>query len=203
MRRTQCVPSRPMASPTEPRFAPEAVPAYSGLLDDFSLRFEDYCIVDVDSLNRRLINAVLIGDPLLVNDGYVVMSPALRSAVTEPDQSPFSHLVESGFVRILTRNGADLYGLAEDMAELAIGNAHQLVTSDFYRSTYQPALASLMKRLEKNPMKQSFRSWPKDLDLSAIFARTAGATYHAMTERGVYPADELVSRKVEAPINLG
>ena len=93
-----------MTSPAEPRFAPEAVPAYSGLLDDFSLRFEDYGIVDVTVLNRRLINAVLIGDPLLVNDGYAIMSPKLRSAVTEPDRSPFCNLVEGGFVKILTRN---------------------------------------------------------------------------------------------------
>jgi hypothetical protein len=77
------------------------------------------------------------------------------------------------------------------MAELAIGNAHQFVTGDFYRNTYQPALTSLMKRLAKNEMERSFRSWPKDLDVSAIFEKTAGATYHAMTERDVYPVDEL------------
>jgi hypothetical protein len=128
------------------RFAPEAVPAYSGLLDDFSLRFEDYCIVDTISLNRRLINAVLIGDPLLVNDGYVIMSPALRSAITEPPGSPFCDLVENGFVRILTRNKADLEGLADNMAKQAIGNTHQLVQDDFYRNKFQPSLKTLMNR---------------------------------------------------------
>ncbi len=180
-----------MADAAHSDFAPEDVPAYAGLLDDFSLRFDTHGIKDVPELNRRLISAVLVGDPLLVNDGHVIMNPAVRTAVTKPRKSPFCGLVDSGFTKILTRNDAKLEQLADDMADDAISSAKKVVTTDWYRKTYQPALARFMKAARRHEFGRSFRSWPERVAISGTFANAAETAYQAMVQSGQLPKGDL------------
>lgn len=57
--------------------------AYLGLLDDFALRhnLKASCIKDVKSLNQVLIIYAMIGERLLIGDGYLIMHPAAQQAI--------------------------------------------------------------------------------------------------------------------------
>jgi hypothetical protein len=80
--------------------------AYCGLLDDFAIRHRDgHPIAKLEDLSNHLVFSVIAGDPLIVNDGYLLQSSAVRDAIMYPDRSPFRRLVECGFVRIMSRNG--------------------------------------------------------------------------------------------------
>jgi hypothetical protein len=57
---------------------------YTGLVDDFAQKYGDACIQTLDDLNNHLIAAVLTGHPLLINDGHIIMHPAIREAVLNP-----------------------------------------------------------------------------------------------------------------------
>ncbi len=43
---------------------------------------------DLKAFNNHLIAAVLTGHPLLINDGHIIMHPAIKDAVLHPESSP-------------------------------------------------------------------------------------------------------------------
>src|SRR5688500_14780641 len=101
---------------------------YYGLLDDFALRhnYNGVARSSVDELNGDLIMAVLFGDPLLINDGYILNHSAAQEAITYPNRSPLRNLVENGYVKILTRNDGNLADTAHAMAANKIDSAKNL-----------------------------------------------------------------------------
>jgi hypothetical protein len=134
--------------------------AYCGLLDDFAVRQQDgRPITTVSGLNDHLALAVIAGDPLVVNDGYLLNNPALRRAILQPEVSPFRALVEAGFVKILSRNEGAIESLAETMANQNIVSAQQLVEEPGYVNEYQPALARWSTYLNSGYFDWS-RQWP-------------------------------------------
>lgn len=135
--------------------------AYCGLLDDFAIRQKDgRPITTVDELNNHLIFSVIAGDPLVVNDGHLLMNPAVREAILHPDESPFRSLVEGGFIKILTRNGGAIELLAESMANERITSAEKLLASSYYCEQFQPALAEWSADLNKGYLDWC-RPWPR------------------------------------------
>jgi hypothetical protein len=134
--------------------------AYCGLLDDFAARNNDgHPIRTLDDLNDHLIRAVLAGDRLIINDGYVLMNPALRDAILRPKESPFRSLFQSEFIMIVSRNGGDLPGLCSRMANHGITSAESLLNDPFYTQTYAPALEEWSAELKSGQLNWS-RGWP-------------------------------------------
>ena len=134
--------------------------AYCGLLDDFAIRHRDRrAITRLEKLNDHLVFSVIAGDPLVVNDGYLLQNPAVREAIVNPGRSPFRQLVECGFIRILSRNGGAIEQLAQAMAEQNISSAEQLLSDPRYQHEYQPTLASWSVELNTGFF-DWFRAWP-------------------------------------------
>jgi len=139
---------------------------YCGLVDDFAARHTG-ALTSVDELNRQLLLAVLFGDPLLVNDGYVVTHSAIRKAVIKPRSSPFRKLVEEGYVKILTRKGGDLGSLIEVMASQSITSAKLLNNDSKAKKHFAKWGTNLQRDFDR-----CFRPWP-EYDTSSIFRKIA------------------------------
>ena len=152
---------------------------YTGLVDDFAQKYGDACIRTLDDLNNHLIAAVLTGHPLLINDGYIIMHPAIRDAVLNPKSSPLLKLAAAGYVKILTRNGGDLETLADHMADQGIKSAQEFGAQDYYRKRYLPALRAWMDDLRKGPPLDYLRPWP-EINTTPVFHKIAAAAYRSI-----------------------
>lgn len=154
------------------------MPTYCGLLDDFALRQHDAAIESLQDLNEQLIAAVLFGDRLLVNDGYVVAHRAIHTAVLEPQRSPLTRLVETGYVKILTRNGGQLEVVADVMASGKITSAKKRLEQSWYKEAYRPALQKWSAQLN-SPAFDAFVGWPK-IRTDDVFRSVAGTAYTSL-----------------------
>jgi hypothetical protein len=165
---------------------------YEGLVDDFAQNHGDACIKTLEQLNDHLISAVLTGDPLLINDGHIIMNPAIREAVIDPTKSPLQSLIRTGYVRILTRNGGDIETLADQMADEGITSAQKLGTQDYYRKEYLPALHSWMSELRRAQLRDFLYPWPP-INTSSVFHRVSAAAYRTIrkTLRAEHLREEL------------
>jgi hypothetical protein len=134
--------------------------SYVGLLDDFAARHADTAIADLDDLNEKLVLAALFSGPMLINDGYVLLHPAIRQALLNPKKSPLKALVESGFVKLLSRNSNALGDLAQTMADAGIDSAKSLLRSESFAKEYQPLLERWSGELSSGAF-DAFMSWPK------------------------------------------
>lgn len=152
---------------------------YTGLVDDFAQKYGDACIQTLDDLNHHLIAAVLTGHPLLINDGHIIMHPAIREAVLNPKSSPLLELTAAGYVKILTRNGGDLETLADQMADQGITSAQKFGTEDYYAKQYLPALRTWMDRLRKGDPRDYLRPWP-EINTTPVFHKVAGTAYRSI-----------------------
>jgi hypothetical protein len=158
------------------------VHTYFGLLDDFAERHRDASVASLPNLNNHLLTAALFDGPLLVNDGYLLNHPVLRDALIDPDSSPLCLLVESGFVKILTRNNRMLGALAEEMADAGIESAQHLLRQDDYRKNLKPALDSWTERLKVGEPGVAFRDWPR-AHVSQLFADLASTALDQAIDR--------------------
>jgi len=81
---------------------PDLGKTYLGSVDDVAVRAGWYGQFDLDAV---LCERVLLGGPVLINDGYFVMHPDLRKRLLHADvNDPFRVLAEEGFVRVLKRD---------------------------------------------------------------------------------------------------
>ena len=102
--------------------------AYCGLLDDFAARNKDpLAIGTLAELNNHLISSVIVGDPLLINDGYLVMNPRDPRGDREPEEESVPGAGPKRIHQVVTRNGGDLPGLAQLMADQNIESARKLM----------------------------------------------------------------------------
>jgi hypothetical protein len=152
---------------------------YTGLVDDFAQKYGDACIRTLADLNNHLIAAVLTGHPLLINDGHIIMHPAIREAVLNPKSSPLLELAAAGYVKILTRNGGDLETLADQMADQGITSAQEFGTQDYYTKQYLPALRTWMDHLRKGEPLDFLRPWP-EINTTPVFHKIAAAAYRSI-----------------------
>jgi hypothetical protein len=144
--------------------------AYCGLVDDFALRNRfGTRIADVRQLNEHLVVSALMGDPLLINDGYVLMNPAVRDAMNNTQISPLRDLVERGFVRVLSRNRGDLRRLPDQMADASTTTAIDLRKRPDFDTVFVPMLDRMTTDLT-DLNEAWFEPWP-DLDTSFVFQR--------------------------------
>jgi hypothetical protein len=155
--------------------------AYCGLFDDFAARY-DRGVTSLKDLNQQLLFAVLFGDRLLVNDGYVAVHPGIRKAVADRTSSPFRQLAQQGYVKILTRNGGDLGSVLSVMAEADISSASPLLKD----AKANKEFVAWTRNLQAAPTR-CFVQWPK-YNTSAIFKKIAA---RALTRaKNLHPAAE-------------
>jgi hypothetical protein len=152
---------------------------YTGLVDDFATNHGDAAIRTLPELNEHLVSAVLIGHPLLINDGHVIMHPAIREAIMRPEASPLRNLVASGYVKILTRNGGDVETLADRMADEGITSAQRLSVQEDYTKKFRPALGAWMSQLRMGEPTSFLHPWP-ELNTSSIFRKMAATAYRSI-----------------------
>lgn len=141
---------------------------YFGLLDDFAQRHNAPAVRNIDELNDHLVSAALVGEGLLINDGYVVAHRAVWDAVLQPNRSVFRDLVETGFVTILSRNGQHLESVHEEMVTRDILTGQQLREIPEFTRTYLPQLAKWSSHLNEERFTSSWRSWPS-IDTTDVF----------------------------------
>jgi hypothetical protein len=168
---------------------------YFGLIDDFAVNhWSGQAIQSVSSLNAHLIRAVFYGDPLLLNDGHVVLNPAVRDAVLQPTASPFSNLSESGFVKVLTRNRGDLGSLTANMASKSISSAARELEKSSNDHRYQHSLDDLSARLKQA---NSFKAWPS-YQINRVFSSVSKVALNGVeddySQRGLSHLVEEVNR---------
>jgi hypothetical protein len=159
---------------------PNPPKTYLGSLDDFAGRRKiGQPITSVGELNDELIFAILLKQPLLINDGYVLMNQGVRDAIASPRQSPFRDLVRSKFITILSRNGGSLPTLANTMAETNITSAQRLIADPYYQESYLPCLEEWSQELTDIAW---YRSWPnKRTDI--MFKELSSITIDALRRR--------------------
>ena len=101
---------------------------YVGTLDDVVERFPWQFDADINYFNQLLVRKAILGEKILINDGYLLNNCAARQAILNPSCSPLTSLIEQGFVRILSRN-ADLVSLPEKMADQGVASFNVLKNS--------------------------------------------------------------------------
>lgn len=84
---------------------------YLGTIDDVVERYPWRFKYDTSRLNHSLAVQLLVGRPILLNDGYLVNHSMGQKAVMEEDGLLWA-MIEAGFVRIMSRGG-DRYSLHE------------------------------------------------------------------------------------------
>ncbi|MGV6858637.1 MAG: hypothetical protein ACWA5X_06640 [bacterium] len=87
---------------------------YLGTIDDVLLRFPWRDLPVAEGFFREtLIDHVLFGNPLLINDGYLVNHPLARRDLLEGENSLILALAQKGFIKILSRSDSP-----EDLAKM-------------------------------------------------------------------------------------
>ena len=79
---------------------------YLGSLDDVVQRYPWNITVDLTHFNQMLIRKALLGEKVIINDGYLLNHPCARQALLDPTSSPLKALIEANFVHIMSRSGS-------------------------------------------------------------------------------------------------
>jgi hypothetical protein len=90
---------------------------YVGTLDDAVQRYPWKFRLDQRQLDHLLVVELIHGNPLLLNDGYLLLHPLCRAALMNEDGLLW-HLIRAGFVRVMHRGG-DAFGLHELPSKMA------------------------------------------------------------------------------------
>lgn len=126
---------------------------YVGNFDDEILRYNESELT-LDTINDTLFQAVIAGGPLLINDGYLMLFPAGRLALTNPDVSSLPHLIEAGYVKLFSRSGGDLAGMPERMQHIP---TYQKLVKD----VDWPELKNKLSSLQATTFSKSLIDWPR------------------------------------------
>lgn len=129
---------------------------YLGTADDLVQRYPWQIEMNLENFNNMLIRKALLGERILINDGYLLNLPAARQALLQPECSPLKALIESNFVRILSRNN-DLVSMPTIMANKGVTSfAHLSKNNDWL------ILSKMLKKWQpKLQHIDNFIAWPK------------------------------------------
>ncbi|QBG34350.1 hypothetical protein [Litorilituus sediminis] len=129
---------------------------YLGTADDLVQRYPWQIEMNLENFNNMLIRKALLGERVLINDGYLLNLPAARLALLKPECSPLKALIEANFVRILSRNN-DLVSMPSNMAKQGVTSFANLGNN----SEWQALSAMLKKWQPKLQHIDNFIAWPK------------------------------------------
>lgn len=130
---------------------------YLGTVDDVVFRYPWDIPVDLKYLNDLLLRKAVMGERIVLNDGYLLNLPAARQALLEPSKSPLKFLIEQGFVRILSRQQT-LAGLPVAMAHAGVESFAELLRSPEWQGQLKPLLTRWDAYLQEY---NRFLPWPR------------------------------------------
>lgn len=131
---------------------------YIGSLDDFSIRHGLTNITSVTGLNQFLAYSVLAGHPIALNDGFLLSNPVLRNVMQKPNISPFTSLVDVGFITILSRNNGQPEKLRTEMLSNGVMPMAGTPEDDHALARWWEHRHRIAMR---RPVFQLYRPWPK------------------------------------------
>ncbi len=131
---------------------------YLGTVDDQVIKnpWQNY-EASLDQLNNDLIGEVLIGNNILINDGYLLNSELLRTAIVDDRKSPLLSLIRSGYITILSRTNKKLYELPEFMADQGNRSFQELLQSKHYNQLIKPQIVRIHNELSNH---NALDTWP-------------------------------------------
>jgi hypothetical protein len=155
---------------------------YCGLVDDFAIKYGiGNPIKTLDGLNSHLVGTVLFGDEMVINDGHLLLNPAVRASVLDESRSPLRCLVNNGFVKILTRRQHRLDKLAEFMDSEGIETASALLADPEYERSLLPALQQWSADLKSSDA-DCWLDWPQ-VQVNDIYKVLAATTLAELPRR--------------------
>lgn len=128
---------------------------YLGTADDLVQRYPWQIEMNLENFNNMLMRKALLGEKVLINDGYLLNLPAARHALLNPDSSPLKALIESNFVRVLSRNN-DLIAMPESMAKKGVSSFSHLKNNNEW-SDLESMLRKWQPKLHRT---ENFIAWP-------------------------------------------
>jgi len=129
---------------------------YLGTLDDVVQRYPWNIEIGQQQFNQMLIRKALLGEKIIINDGYLLNHPFARHALLNPTSSPLKALIEANFVQIMSRSGS-LLDVAEKMSAQGVESFQTL-----QKSADWPALRTMLKQWEPGLQRiENFIPWPK------------------------------------------
>lgn len=129
---------------------------YLGTADDLVQRYPWQIEMNLENFNNMLMRKALLGEKVLINDGYLLNLPAARHALLKPESSPLKALIESNFVRVLSRNN-DLIAMPESMAKQGVNSFSHLKKNNEWCD-----LESMLRKWQpKLHQTENFIAWPK------------------------------------------
>ena len=129
---------------------------YLGTLDDVVQRYPWNIEMGQQQFNQMLIRKALLGEKIIINDGYLLNHPFARHALLYPTSSPLKALVEANFVQIMSRSGS-LLDVAQKMSAQGVESFQRL-----QKSAEWPALRTMLKQWEPGLQRiDNFIPWPK------------------------------------------
>ncbi|WP_166424458.1 hypothetical protein [Paraglaciecola sp. 20A4] len=129
---------------------------YLGTLDDVVQRYPWKIEMGQQQFNQMLIRKALLGEKVIINDGYLLNHPFARHALLNPTSSPLKALIEANFVQIMSRSGS-LLDVAEKMSAQGVESFQAL-----QKSSEWPALQTMLKQWEPGLQRiENFIPWPK------------------------------------------
>nr|WP_240919941.1 hypothetical protein [Paraglaciecola sp. 20A4] len=127
-----------------------------GTLDDVVQRYPWKIEMGQQQFNQMLIRKALLGEKVIINDGYLLNHPFARHALLNPTSSPLKALIEANFVQIMSRSGS-LLDVAEKMSAQGVESFQAL-----QKSSEWPALQTMLKQWEPGLQRiENFIPWPK------------------------------------------
>lgn len=128
---------------------------YLGTLDDVVQRYPWNIEMGQQQFNQMLIRKALLGEKIIINDGYLLNHPFARHALLYPTSSPLKALVEANFVQIMSRSGS-LLDVAQKMSAQNVESFQRL-----QKSAEWPALRTMLKQWEPGLQRiDNFIPWP-------------------------------------------
>lgn len=155
---------------------------YLGTIDDVVLRFPWPGIsIDENFLIETILDHVLFGAPILINDGYLVNHPLARADLMKGKKSLILALVRKGFIKVLTRvdDLSSLASMPEKMAADIITFQERISAEDWKAFRYN--LADLGEEL-----RPSFNTlfWPA-VDMGDGFRLLIENTIDSIAAKGI------------------
>jgi hypothetical protein len=147
---------------------------YSGVLDDAMIRYgKGKEFLSPEYFNKMILKNVIFGSGMFLNDGYLVNHELARKYLVDHD-SLLSHMISTGFIRILSREpDADkLATMPEKMAKNGNASFQTLVDSKEWKESIGPAYRQMAIGVFHSG---TVRAWPR-YDMSEGFCELMSRT---------------------------
>jgi hypothetical protein len=143
---------------------------YTGLLDDVMIRYSDDYSNEM-FFNKMIAKNIFFGGGLYINDGYLINHPTARKYLVDED-SVLRHMLDNGFVRILTRakEPEKLISMPEDMKKAGVHSFIESMEAVGWTNEKSEFKETWVRIAESAFFRGHARGWPS-VDMGAGFTK--------------------------------